>query len=352
MDLALFAVGWSVGWLLLWRLRPLPPHSSGVASSGVRAPIAIIVPARNEADALPHLLPGITAQLRPGDELVVVDDHSTDTTNEVARRLGARVVDAPDLPDGWLGKPHACCVGVEATSAPILLFVDADVRPAADLLDRIAVAHEADPGAVISMQPWHETGRWAEQASLLANTTALMGSGGFTVAGRRVAPRVAFGPVLAIGRSTYERVGGHGSVRDMHTEDIGIVGLVGRASLYSGRPDTSFRMHPEGLGQLVQGWTRNIATGARSTPWWLAVAVAAWVWSLAGGWLAEPLVYPLSALQFWVLGRRAGSLHPLTALLYPLAVAVFAWIFVRSAFVTVLRRDVMWKQRSVTTRPS
>jgi 4,4'-diaponeurosporenoate glycosyltransferase len=107
----------------------------------------------------------------------------------------------------------------------------------------------------------------------------------------------------------------------MHTEDIGIVGLVGRASLYSGRPDTSFRMHPDGLGQLVQGWTRNIATGARSTPWWLAVAVAAWVWSLAGGWLAEPFVYPLSALQFWILGRRAGSMHPLTALLYPLAVA-------------------------------
>lgn len=350
MDLALFAVGWSVGWLLLWRLRPLPEPAPGTAA--VRDRIAVIVPARNEADALPHLLPRLTAQLGPGDELVVVDDHSTDTTKAVAVQLGARVVDAPELPAGWLGKPHACCVGVEATSAPILLFVDADVRPAEDLLDRIALAHEADPGAVVSMQPWHETGGWAEQASLLANTTALMGSGGFTVAGRRLSPSVAFGPVLAIDRSTYVRVGGHASVRGMHTEDIGFVGLVGRASLYSGRPDTSFRMHPEGLGQLVRGWTRNIATGARSTPWWLAVAVAAWVWSLAGGWLAEPLVYPLSSLQFWILGRRAGSMHPLTALLYPLAVAVFAWIFLRSVFVTVLRRDVNWKQRPVATRPT
>lgn len=350
MDLALFAIGWSVGWLLLWRLRPLPKPDPAATSFGVRPPIAVIVPARNEAAVLPHLLPRVTAQLGPGDELVVVDDHSTDDTRAVATQLGARVVDAPNLPDGWLGKPHACCVGVEATSAPILLFVDADVRPADDLLDRIALAHETDPGAVVSMQPWHETGRWTEQASLLANTTALMGSGGFTVAGRRVTPSVAFGPVLAVDRSTYVRIGGHGSVRGMHTEDIGIVGLIGRASLYSGRPDTSFRMHPEGLGQLVQGWTRNIATGARSTPWWLAAAVAAWVWSLAGGWLTEPLVYPLSALQFWILGRRAGSMHPLTALLYPLAVAVFAWIFVRSVFVTALRRDVNWKQRSVATR--
>jgi 4,4'-diaponeurosporenoate glycosyltransferase len=352
VDLALFAVGWSIGWLLLWRLRPLPATDPHAGAAGVRRPIAVIIPARNEAGALPHLLPTLTAQLRPGDELVVVDDHSTDTTRDVAVRLGAQVVAAPELPPGWLGKPHGCCIGVEATSAPILVFVDADVRPADDLLDRLALAQEADPSALISMQPWHQTGGWTEQASLLANTTALMGSGGFTVAGRRVTPRVAFGPVLAIERSMYARVGGHAEVRAMHTEDIGLVGLVGRTSLYSGRPDTSFRMHPDGLRQLVQGWTRNIATGARSTPWWLAMAVTAWVWSLAGGWLAEPLVYPLSAVQFWVLGRRAGSMHPLTALLFPLAVAVFAWIVVRSVVVTALGRDVTWKQRAVATRPT
>jgi 4,4'-diaponeurosporenoate glycosyltransferase len=352
VDLALFAIGWALGWLLLWRLRPLPKAATGTTSFDVRPPIAIVVPARNEADALPHLLPTLIAQLGPDDELVVVDDHSTDATKAVAIKLGARVVDAPELPDGWLGKPHACCVGVDATSAPILLFVDADVRPADDLLDRIAAALEAEPGAVVSMQPWHETGGWTEQASLLANVTSLMGSGGFTIAGRRITPSVAFGPVLAIDRSTYARVGGHGSVRGMHTEDIGIVRLVGRGSLYSGRPDTSFRMHPEGLGQLVRGWTRNIATGARFTSWWLSVAVAAWVWSLAGGWLAEPWLYPLSALQFWILGRRVGSMHPVTALLYPLAVAVFAWIFVRSVIVTVFRRDVTWKQRPVAARSS
>ena len=62
-------------------------------------------------------------------------------------------------------------------------------------------------------------------------------------------------------------------------------------------------------------------------------------------------MYPLSAVQFWVLGRRAGSIHPLTAVLYPLAVAVFAVIFLRSLFAMVFRRDVTWKQRSVAARP-
>ena len=250
-----------------------------------------------------------------------------------------------------MGKPHACSHGASATSAPLLAFVDADVRPAEDLLDRLATAWQREPGAVTSVQPWHRTGSWTEQASLLANVTALMGSGGFTVAGSTLEPSVAFGPVLVVGRALYVGVGGHGAVRTMHTEDIGLARAVGRSMLYSGRPDTSFRMYPAGLRQLVQGWTRSIATGARFTPWWLSLAVVLWVWSLAGGWLAEPIVYPLSAVQFWVLGRRAGSLHPLTAVLYPLAVAVFAVIFLRSLFAMLFRREVTWKQRSVAARP-
>jgi 4,4'-diaponeurosporenoate glycosyltransferase len=351
VDLALFAVGWILGWLLLWRLRPLPCVGAVAASERERPSMAIVVPARDEASALPHLVPALVGQLRPGDELVVVDDHSGDGTGEVAARLGARVLVPPALPDGWLGKPHACWQGARSTTAPLLLFVDADVRPAPDLLDRVAAAWSADPGAVVSLQPWHRTESWPEQASLLANVTALMGVGGFTIAGPKAAPNVAFGPVLAIARAVYDDIGGHRSVRTMHTEDIGLARLVGRSALYTGRPDTSFRMYPDGLGQAVQGWTRSIATGARFTSWWWSLAVMLWVWSLAGGWLAEPLVYPLSAVQFWVLGRRAGSMHPVTALLYPIAVAVFAWIFLRSLFALVFRRDVTWKQRSVAARP-
>ncbi len=351
MDLVVFGVGWILGWLLLWRLRPLDTIAADTTPATSRPSIAVVVPARNEATALPHLLARLVAQLRPGDEMVVVDDHSTDTTGEVAARLGARVVNPPALPGGWLGKPHACWTGATSTTAPLLLFVDADVRPARDLLDRVALAWGRDREAVVSVQPWHQTGSWIEQASLLANVTALMGSGAFTVAGSRPRTTVAFGPILAIGRSTYDLVGGHAAVRTMHTEDIGLARSVGHSTLFTGRPDTSFRMYPEGFRQMVQGWTRSIATGARFTRWWLSIAVIAWVSSLVGGWLAEPLIYPLSAVQFWVLGRRAGSMHPLTAVLYPLAVAVFVVIFLRSLFAMVLRRDVTWKQRSVAVRP-
>lgn len=342
VDLVLYALGWCCGWVLLWRPRPLPPPSPVPRSTA-----AVIVPARNEARALPHLLPPLAGQLRPGDELIVVDDHSDDDTARIAEELGATVVLPPALPDGWLGKPHACWHGATATSATTLVFLDADVRPSDDLLDRLVAAGDTDPAAVVSVQPWHVTERLAEQASLLCNVTSLMGSGGFTAAGDRIAPNVAFGPVLSLRRSVYERVGGHAAVRSMHTEDIGLARAVGRTRLFTGRPGASFRMYPDGLRQLVGGWTRSIATGARFTSWWLTLGVVAWVASLAGGWLVEPLVYPLSALQVWVFGRRAGSIHPLTALLFPVAVIVFSWIFLRSAVALLLRRQVTWKGRAV-----
>lgn len=362
VDIVLFALGWSLGWLLLWRERPLPAVAPVTGTLAARSSIAVIVPARNEAHALGDLAAAITMQLRAGDEFIVVDDHSTDDTASIAVRAGAHVVQALELPDGWLGKPNACWAGVEASSAATLLFLDADVRPSTDLLDRVAAMVEEYPDLIVSVQPWHRTVGWQEQASLLCNITALMGSGAFTIASGRVRATVAFGPVLAVGRDTYQRIGGHEGVRTMHTEDIGLARAAGGATLFTGRPDISFRMYPGGLGESIRGWTRSIATGARFARGWIALATACWVAALAGGWLASgipprapftsAIVYALCVGQVWVLGRRAGSIHPLTALLFPLAIMMLVVVFLRSAFAVVLRRDITWKGRRVEARSS
>lgn len=348
VDLALFVAGWSLGWFLLWRPRPLPPVRSGRP----RPSVSLIVPARDEAEALPALLDALTPQLRPGDELIVVDDHSTDGTATVAAGRGAAVVVPPPVPDGWLGKPHACWHGARASRSSALVFVDADVRPALDLVDSMAAELDAHPDAVVSVQPWHRTGSAVEQASLLFNVAELMGTGAFTPLGDRVASTVAFGPVLGIRRDVYERIGGHAdaTIRTMHTEDIGIARAVGRSRVHTGAPGTTYRMYPGGAGDLVRGWTRTIATGARSVRWWCLLATMAWIWSLAGGWIAAPLVYPFGVAQVWVLGRRAGSMRALTAALYPAAVLVFVVVFLRSAAAVLLGRDVTWKGRRVAAR--
>ena len=345
-DLVPYAVGFFAGWFALWRPRPLPGASES------RAPVAVVVPARNEAAALRDLLTPLLAGARDGDEIVVVDDHSADATAAVAAALGARVLTAPPLPDGWLGKPHACWHGVQHTTAPSLVFVDADVRPAPDAMDRVAAALEAHPDRVVAVQPWHAVGRGGEQFNVLFNVSALMGVGAFSLVGDGHSARAAFGPVLAVRRDVYAAVGGHAhpDVRQRHTEDIALARAVGGAELYTGRPDIAFRMYPRGVRELVDGWTRSMASGVRSAPWWAVAATIAWIWSLAGGWLAVPWVYPVSALQVWLLGRRAGSFSPWIAVLYPLAVVVFVVVVLRSVWWTIRRRDVVWKNRRVPAR--
>jgi len=354
---ALFLVGWSCGWLLLWRPRPLPARPSAPA---VRPPVTIVVPARDEEASLPSLLATLVPQLRPGDRCLVVDDESSDRTAAVAAGGGAEVVTAPPRPDGWTGKAWACATGADlaaGTREPgddVLVFLDADVRlERPDVLDRLSAEVGTAPGGLVSIQPWHRTGRPVEQLSVFFNVTALMGSVAFTALGTRIRPTLAFGPVLACRRTAYLASGGHAhpSVRGAVAEDIALARRFPSVRIFTGRPDFSFRMYPGGLRSLVQGWTKNIASGAASVRWWFAVLIVGWLWSLNGGWITSVWFYGASAVQVLVLGRRAGRFGAISALAYPLLVVFFLVVFLRSVALTLFRRPVPWKGRPVATRP-
>ena len=360
-------VGWLAAWWLLWRLPVPRTLDAGVDVS--LDDVAVVIPARDEADNLPTLLDSLDEARGAGAEVVVVDDHSSDATAAVASAGGARVVPAPDLPDGWAGKPHACAVGAASTDRPVLVFLDADTRLDPGGLARIVAEHHRR-GGLLSVQPFHRTDLPHERLAAIFNVVGVMGVGCATAPPRaRVAG--AFGPCIATTRADYDAVGGHASVRGEVLEDIALAARYRAVGLpvdaLGGRGSISFRMYPDGMGTLVEGFTKNFAGGAGAIPWWRTLLVFLWItgmliagWWLPigsiGWWLGGPTpsaiaygVYVAYALQFAVLARRVGRFGAWAPYVFPLLVAGFLAIFVRSLAHTARGRTT-WRGRTVRTR--
>jgi len=364
IAMVVFAGGLAAGAWFMGRLRTLPP--SDRASASHRPGISVIVPARNEAASITSLLSSLSDA--PISEVIVVDDSSIDDTGDIARRFGAVVVRLDgDPPEGWTGKCHACHWGAEAAVAPMLLFLDADVTLEPHAIDRLMSAHDR-AGGLISVQPRHLVQRPYEQLSAVCNVVSMMGSGSFARHSRRRQP-VAFGPCLLTSRADYNAIGGHAAVRGEVVEDIHLarryaeVGIP--VSVYVGDGAMSFRMYPKGIKQLVEGWSKNLATGARLTDPVAAVATAWWVASCLGfGVLtvrtvvAGPDPSPIATLAAisgwsavtiqlrWIF-RRIGSFSWWTAIAHPIPMWAFAALFVRSAWFRYGRRRATWSGRDV-----
>ncbi|WP_382303604.1 glycosyltransferase family 2 protein [Herbiconiux sp. UC225_62] len=102
--------------------------------------ISVVIPARDDAEFLRRALEALAAQTRPADEIIVVDNGSTDDTADVARTHGARLIEEPVQ-----GILRATAAGFDAAEGMILARIDADSVPLPDWLERVeSVFRRAD----------------------------------------------------------------------------------------------------------------------------------------------------------------------------------------------------------------
>jgi glycosyltransferase involved in cell wall biosynthesis len=118
--------------------------------------VVAIVPARNEAETITSSIGALARQDYPGAfSIVIVDDHSNDSTVALARQAagesgsayGIMILQAAPLAPGWTGKVWALNEGIHAApeQAPdFYWFTDADITHAPDTLRRLVFHAEQE----------------------------------------------------------------------------------------------------------------------------------------------------------------------------------------------------------------
>lgn len=354
--------------LALWRWRLAAVFACRARPGGGAPPrVSIIIPARDEAHNLPALLASL-ARLRPAAaEVIVVDDHSSDDTAEIARAHGARVVSAPPLPPGWLGKSWACHTGARVATGELLLFTDADTVHAPDSLGRAVAELERTGADLISVVPTHRVRALWERLQGVFHLLLLVACRAGTDAPRdRGERRFSVGQYLLFRRAAYRRIGGHETIKGRVAEDLALAARIeragGRFSLVFAPGMMSVRMYPEGLGAFVQGWRRSFREGMASAGvlgvvemilvmiWLIGVPVEFGRAAAAGAGLpaaAWAVAYGLTAAEIAWQQRRLGRFPAWSGLGYPIFAVLFVWVSLLAVSDRLRRAPVTWKGRSL-----
>ncbi len=356
-------LGLLTGAMLLFRMRFCTVPVDGCPDD---SRLTIIVPARNEAQTIPDLLKSLAEQ--EGDaEVIVVDDHSDDGTADIAASFGARVVSSKPLPDGWTGKTWACYQGAASASHAVLLFLDADVVIAPGGLKKMLACFEREQ-AVVSVAPYHETKKVHEQFSAVFNIIVAASVNAFSLFSSHRSPDGLFGPCLMVKRTDYEKIGGHASVRDKILENFYMAEKFIEAktalACFGGKSVLSYRMYPDSLMQLIEGWSKAFVSGAGHTDSRITVLISLWFAGLVTvpAYLAAVLVLPahtahplilflyvLHAIEHIWLLRRVGSFYLSTGVLYPVTVLFFLLVFSYSILKNKFGSGLTWKGRTLTS---
>jgi glycosyltransferase involved in cell wall biosynthesis len=304
-------------------------------------------------------------------ELIVVDDHSTDRTAEIARSIpGVTVMPANKLEKGWTGKANALWTAAKKARGRWLLFTDADtVHQPGDLRRAIheAVRHKA---GMLSYSPRQIVSGFAQRTLMplifcelaLAYPPAKVSD-----PNQRIA--AANGQFLLVEREAYRRLGGHASVADKVLEDVELAILAKRRKIglrFRYADDAvSTRMY-RSTSAIIEGWTKNLAllfNNALALALWRALDIALliglpWLalelWNahftarslewLGAGWVLI-LLWLRNLVRFYARVAKS-NFRFMDYALSPLGLPLFVVLLYRSWFQHKVFKQVSWKGRT------
>lgn len=266
--------------------------------------IAVVVVCHNSADALPDTLPALAGQLGEHDEVVVVDNASTDDGAALARTLlpAATVIAAP----GNVGFASGCHIGARASTAPLILLLNPDAVPQPGFLDALRGAAAEHPGwgawqALVTM----DGGSRVNTAGNLVHWLGFGWAGGLGDPVDAVPPQdaeVGFpsGAAMIVRRASWEAAGGFDERYFMYGEDLDL-GL-------------RLRLAGQEAGIVPAARADHDYTFVKGDYKWFYLERNRW-WTVLGAYPAPLLVLVLPALLVFeaallLAAKRGGWLAP------------------------------------------
>jgi glycosyltransferase involved in cell wall biosynthesis len=328
--------------------------------------LAIIVPARNEQEALPGALASLIAQDYANLRIIAVDDRSTDATGTIMDDLARknpdrlRVLHIRELPANWLGKPHAMAMAARDAFAidhpDFLLFTDADVFFEPQAIRRSlaqAVATEADHfvtfptpqirtlGEGMLLGYLGVMGLWATRPWKASDPKATRDS-------------IGIGAFNLLRSAAYEQLGGFESLRMEILEDLTLAHRVKAARLRQRvaiAPGMVSLHWASGAVGVVHVMTKNLFAVFRFRILFVLAAciglafqcLAPFVFLLIPNTRVPAVLTLVSIAVLYRLSSRHSKISARYAVLFPAGAALFLYSLLRSALTTLREGGVMWR---------
>jgi glycosyltransferase involved in cell wall biosynthesis len=372
----------------------LPEWDRNPVSLSGNPRVSIIVPARNEEEAIEQALTSLLALDYDNYEVIAVNDRSTDRTGEIMERVenshpstgsgqafsqkmrgmghpfsshsattprpsspGFRVIHHTELPPGWLGKTHAMWVAANQASGDWLLFTDADVLFKSDSLRRaLAYAESVTADHVVLFPRMIMKGPGEYMMIAFFQTLFMFGHRPWKVADPSADDHMGVGAFNLVRRGVYEAVGTYAALRMEVVDDMKLGKVVKKAGFAQrnvfGRDLISIRWAKGAMG-IVNNLTKNFFA-VLSFQWWRTVISVIGLAFLnfgpflgiflAHGWARLPYAVALGSLFAIYVGISWRSAVPAYYfLLHPVSAALFIYTLLRSMILTLWNDGIEWR---------
>ena len=334
------------------------PRATSLTST---PPVSILIPVRNEEESIGTLLEQLSTFEYRLLEIIVYDDHSTDKTESIVTewatlRPNIKLLNGDILPQGWLGKNHACHQLAQAATGNILLFLDADVNVKNDLIQRSISHFQKYRLHLLSIFPKQIVTSFGEKVSVPLMNWILLSLLPLTLI-RKSNNKVfsaANGQFMMFKADTYKAIWPHEKCKSHKVEDIAIMRLFKHKGLVSdtrlGDNDISCRMYV-GLDDAIAGFTKNIFeffgnSVLATILFWVLTSIAPFVvYHNLGVWWLITYIAGIVSIRIFVSLASKQSVVQNLLLAFPQHI-VFLIIIIKR-LINKKQKKLIWKGRNI-----